>query len=206
MKYDVVDLNKKTVDSIDLNKDVFGVEVDPAILARTIQWQLDCRRQGTHAVKDVGDVHGSGKKPFKQKGTGNARQGLKRAPGKYHGGISFGPVVRSHAYGLTKKVRALAMRMALSEKVKENKLFILNDMAVKKPSTKTFKKAFETNKWDSILFVGGETLDENFALSARNIADVDVLPVQGANVYDIMRRDILVLSKDAVAKLEGRLA
>jgi large subunit ribosomal protein L4 len=206
MKYDVVDLNKKTVDSIDLNKDVFGVEVDPAILARTIQWQLDCRRQGTHAVKDVGDVHGSGKKPFKQKGTGHARQGLKRAPGKYHGGIAFGPVVRSHAYGLTKKVRALAMRMALSEKVKEKKLFVLNEMAVKKPSTKTFKKAFETNKWDSILFVGGEKLDENFALSARNIADVDVLPVQGANVYDIMRRDVLVLSKDAVAKLEGRLA
>ena len=167
---------------------------------------MDCRRQGTHAVKDVGDVHGSGKKPFKQKGTGHARQGLKRAPGKYHGGIAFGPVVRSHAYGLTKKVRALAMRMALSEKVKEKKLFVLNEMAVKKPSTKTFKKAFETNKWDSILFVGGEKLDENFALSARNITDVDVLPVQGANVYDIMRRDILVLSKDAVAKLEGRLA
>ena len=140
-----------------------------------------------------------------QKGTGHARQGQDRAPQMYHGGVAFGPVVRSHAYGLTKKVRALAMRMALSEKVLENKLFILDDMSAKKPSTKDFQKAFDANKWDSILFVGGEKLDENFALSARNIVNVDVLPAQGANVYDIVRRDVLVLSKDAVAQLEGRL-
>ena len=206
MKYDVIDLSKKAVGSIELNDTVFGVDLNKGILARVIQWQLDKRRQGTHAVKDVGDVHGVGKKPFKQKGTGRARQGIKTAPGKYHGGIAFGPVVRSHAYGLTKKIRALAMRVALSMKARDGKLFILDDMSAKKPSTKSFQTSFKKNGWNSILFVGGEKLDENFVLSARNIINVDVLPVQGANVYDIVRRDVLVLSKEAVQKLEGRLA
>lgn len=205
MKYDVIDLNKKAVDSIDLADSVFGANVREDILARVIQWQLDKRRQGTHKTKDLSEVSGSGVKPFKQKGTGRARQGQKRAPQMYHGGVVFGPVVRSHAYGLTKKVRALGMRIALSSKAKQGKLFILNDMTAAKPATKEMKKAFENNGWNSILFVSGETVDQNFALSARNIVNVDVLPVQGANVYDIIRRDILVLSKEAAQKLEGRL-
>ncbi|MBR6412325.1 MAG: 50S ribosomal protein L4 [Pseudomonadota bacterium] len=205
MKYDVINLDAKAVGSIDLADSVFGVDLNKGVLARVIQWQLDKRRQGTHATKDVGDVHGTGKKPFKQKGTGRHRQGVKTAPGMYHGGIAFGPVVRSHAYGLTKKIRALAMRVALSMKAKDGKLFILDDMTAKKPSTKAFQKSFKKNGWESALFVGGEKLDDNFALSARNIVNVDVLPAQGANVYDIVRRDVLVLSKDAVAQLEGRL-
>ena len=206
MKYDVVDLSAKKVGSIDLNDTVFGAEVRKDILARVIQWQLDKRRAGTHKTKDKGEVSGSSIKPFRQKGTGRARQGEKRAPQMYHGGVVFGPVVRSHEYGLTKKLRAKAMKVALSTKVAEKKLFVLDDMTAKKISTKAFEKTFKANKWDSILFVGGETLDEKFALSARNIKNVDVLPVQGANVYDMMRRDILVLSKEAVEKLEGRLA
>lgn len=205
MKYDVIDLNKKAVDSIDLADSVFGANIREDILARVIQWQLDKRRQGTHKTKDLSEVSGSGVKPFKQKGTGRAREGQKRAPQMYHGGVVFGPVVRSHAYGLTKKVRALGMRIALSSKAKQGKLFILNDMTAAKPATKELKKAFENNGWNSVLFVSGETVDQNFALSARNIVNVDVLPVQGANVYDIIRRDILVLSKEAVQKLEGRL-
>ena len=205
MKYDVINLDAKAVGSIDLADSVFGVDLNKGVLARVIQWQLDKRRQGTHATKDVGDVHGTGKKPFKQKGTGRHRQGVKTAPGMYHGGIAFGPVIRSHAYGLTKKIRALAMRVALSMKAKDGKLFILDDMTAKKPSTKAFQKSFKKNGWESALFVGGEKLDDNFALSARNIVNVDVLPAQGANVYDIVRRDVLVLSKDAVAQLEGRL-
>jgi len=205
MKYDVINLDAKAVGSIDLADSVFGVDLNKGVLARVIQWQLDKRRQGTHATKDVGDVHGTGKKPFKQKGTGRHRQGVKTAPGMYHGGIAFGPVVRSLAYGLTKKIRALAMRVALSMKAKDGKLFILDDMTAKKPSTKAFQKSFKKNGWESALFVGGEKLDDNFALSARNIVNVDVLPAQGANVYDIVRRDVLVLSKDAVAQLEGRL-
>ena len=197
--------DKKPVGSIELADTVFGVNVREDILARVIQWQLDKRRQGTHKTKDIGEVSGSGTKPFKQKGTGRARQGQKRAPQMRHGGIAFGPVVRDHAYNLNKKIRALGMRVALSLKAKNGKLFILDDMTAAEPKTKVMKAAFDKNGWKSVLFVGGETLDNNFALSARNIINVDVLPAQGANVYDIIRRDVLVLSKDAVAQLEGRL-
>lgn len=205
MKYDVINLDGKSVGSIDLADTVFGVEVREDILARVIQWQLDKRRAGTHKTKDIGEVSGSGKKPFKQKGTGRARQGQDRAPQMRHGGVAFGPVVRSHAYGLTKKIRALGMRVALSMKAKNGKLFIVDDLTAEKPNTKALQTSFTNNGWKSVLFVGGETVDQNFALSARNIINVDVLPSQGANVYDIVRRDVLVLSKDAVANLEGRL-
>ena len=205
MKLDVINLDKTAVGSIEVSDSVFGVNVREDIVARVIQWQLDKRRAGTHKTKDFGEVSGSGKKPFKQKGTGHARQGQDRAPQMRHGGVAFGPVVRSHAYSLPKKLRALGMRIALSAKAKNGKLFILDNMTATEPKTKVFKQAFENNGWKSVLFVGGETIDNNFALSARNIVNVDVLPAQGANVYDIVRRDILVLSKEAVAQLEGRL-
>ncbi|MBR5129795.1 MAG: 50S ribosomal protein L4 [Alphaproteobacteria bacterium] len=205
MKLDVINLDKTAVGSIEVSDSVFGVNVREDIVARVIQWQLDKRRAGTHKTKDIGEVSGSGKKPFKQKGTGHARQGQDRAPQMRHGGVAFGPVVRSHAYSLPKKLRALGMRIALSAKAKNGKLFILDNMTATEPKTKVFKQAFENNGWKSVLFVGGETIDNNFALSARNIVNVDVLPAQGANVYDIVRRDILVLSKEAVAQLEGRL-
>ena len=205
MKLDVINLDKTAVGSIEVSDSVFGVNVREDIVARVIQWQLDKRRAGTHKTKDIGEVSGSGKKPFKQKGTGHARQGQDRAPQMRHGGVAFGPVVRSHAYSLPKKLRALGMRIALSAKAKNGKLFILDNMTATEPKTKVFKQAFENNGWKSVLFVGGETIDNNFALSARNIVNVDVLPAQGANVYDIVRRDILVLSKEAVANLEGRL-
>lgn len=205
MKYSVTNLNGQSVGSIELSDAVFGVEVREDILARVIQWQLDKRRAGTHKAKDVGEVSGSGVKPFKQKGTGRARQGLDRAPQMRHGGVVFGPVVRSHAYGLTKKIRALGMRVALSLKAKNGKLVIVDALTSEKPNTKALQSVFNKNGWKSVLFVGGETVDSNFALSARNIVNADVLPSQGANVYDIIRRDMLVLSKDAVAQLEGRL-
>lgn len=205
MKHDIINLDAKTVGSIELADSVFGAPVREDILARVIQWQLDKRRAGTHKTKDLGEVSGSGKKPFKQKGTGRARQGDHRAPQMYHGGVAFGPVVRSHAYALNKKIRALGMRVALSLKAKNGKLFILDDMSADKPNTKAMQAAFRKNGWHSALLIGGETLDNNFALSARNIVNVDVLPVQGANVYDIIRRDVLVLSKEAAEKLEGRL-
>lgn len=205
MKLDVINLDKTAVGSIEVSDAVFGVNIREDIVARVIQWQLDKRRAGTHKTKDIGEVSGSGKKPFKQKGTGHARQGQDRAPQMRHGGVAFGPVVRSHAYSLPKKLRALGMRIALSAKAKNGKLFILDNMTATEPKTKVFKQTFENNGWKSVLFVGGETVDNNFALSARNIVNVDVLPAQGANVYDIVRRDILVLSKEAVAQLEGRL-
>ena len=205
MKLDVINLDKTAVGSIEVSDAVFGVNIREDIVARVIQWQLDKRRAGTHKTKDIGEVSGSGKKPFKQKGTGHARQGQDRSPQMRHGGVAFGPVVRSHAYSLPKKLRALGMRIALSAKAKNGKLFILDNMTATEPKTKVFKQAFENNGWKSVLFVGGETVDNNFALSARNIVNVDVLPAQGANVYDIVRRNILVLSKEAVAQLEGRL-
>lgn len=205
MKYDVINLDGKSVGSIDLADTVFGVEIREDILARVIQWQLDKRRAGTHKTKDIGEVSGSGKKPFKQKGTGRARQGQDRAPQMRHGAIAFGPVVRSHAYNLTKKIRSLGMRVALSLKAKNGKLFIIESLTAEKPNTKALKTSFTNNGWKSVLFIGGDSVDMNFALSARNIVNVDVLPSQGANVYDIIRRDVLVLSKDAVASLEGRL-
>lgn len=205
MKYSVTNLNGQSVGSIELSDSVFGVKVREDILARVIQWQLDKRRAGTHKAKDVGEVSGSGVKPFKQKGTGRARQGLDRAPQMRHGGVVFGPVVRSHAYSLTKKVRALGMRVALSLKAKNGKLVIVDALTSEKPNTKALQSVFDKNGWKSVLFVGGKTVDTNFVLSARNIINVDVLPSQGANVYDIIRRDMLVLSKDAVAQLEGRL-
>lgn len=205
MKHDIVNLEAQPVGKIELADSVFGADVRKDILARVIQWQLDKRRAGTHKTKDVGEVSGSGVKPFKQKGTGRARQGQKRAPQMYHGGVAFGPVVRSHAYSLTKKVRALGMRVALSAKAKDGKLVVLDKMALEKPDTKLLRQAFVKNGWKSVLCVGGEAPETNFALSARNIVNVDVLPAQGANVYDIMRRDVLILSPEAVAQLEGRL-
>ncbi len=205
MKYEVISLDKQSIGSIDLSDAVFGVEVRGDILARVIQWQLDKRRAGTHKTKTVGEVSGSGKKPFKQKGTGRSRQGQHRAAEQRHGGVVFGPVVRSHAYSLTKKVRALGMRVALSLKAKTGKLFIVEDLTAEKPNTKALQGVFTQNGWKSVLFIAGQNVDNNFALSARNIINIDVLPVQGANVYDIIRRDVLVLTKEAVAQLEGRL-
>lgn len=205
MKYDVVNLENNSVGSIELADDVFGTEIKESVLARVIQWQLDKRRAGTHKTKDVGEVSGNGTKPHKQKGSGRARLGQVRAPHTRHGGVVFGPVVRSHAYKLNKKIRALGLRIALSLKAKNGKLVVLDDMSVKTPKTKEMQTLFVKNNWKSVLFVGGETVNDNFALAVRNIPNADVLPAQGANVYDIIRRDTLVLSKEAVSALEGRL-
>ena len=205
MKYDVVNLENNSVGSIELADDVFSTEIKESVLARVIQWQLDKRRAGTHKTKDVGEVSGNGTKPHKQKGSGRARLGQVRAPHTRHGGVVFGPVVRSHAYKLNKKIRALGLRIALSLKAKNGKLVVLDDMSVKTPKTKEMQTLFAKNNWKSVLFVGGETVNDNFALAVRNIPNADVLPAQGANVYDIIRRDTLVLSKEAVTALEGRL-
>ena len=205
MKYDVINLDAKSVGSIDLADSVFGVEVRQDILARVIQWQLDKRRQGTHKTKDVGEVSGAGKKPFKQKGTGHARQGQHRAPQMYHGGVVFGPVVRSHAQDLPKKIRRLGMRCALSSKAQNGKLVVVDALKLPEVKTKELVSKMEKMGLKSALFVGGAELDTNFKLAARNIVGIDVLPQQGANVYDILRRDTLVLTKEAAENLEARL-
>ena len=204
MKIDVITLDNAAAGSIDLNEAVFGVEVRTDILHRVVRWQLAKRQSGNHKTKIVSEVSGTTKKPFKQKGTGNARQGSLRSAQFRGGGVIFGPVVRSHAHDLPKKVRALGLRNALSAKVASGKLVILDDTSAS-GKTRDLVSQVKALGWGSALVIDGSQVNENFALAARNIIGLDVLPSQGANVYDILRRDTLVLTKAAVANLEERL-
>ncbi len=205
MKYDVINLENKKVESIDLLDAIFGVEVRPDILSRVVNWQLAKRRAGTHSVKNLSTVSGTTKKPFRQKGRGAARQGTLRAPEFRHGAVAFGPVVRSHEYDLNKKIRKLGLKCALSAKAKDGKLFILDAAKAATPKTKDLKNAFDKLGWTSALILGGAKLDDNFALASGNIVGIDVLADAGANVYDILRRDTLVLTKETVSYLEALL-
>lgn len=205
MKHDIVNLDNQNVGSMDLADSVFGAEVREDILSRVVNWQLANRRAGTHKTKTISEVSGTTKKPYKQKGTGNARQGSLRATQFRGGGISFGPVVRSHAQDLPKKIRRLGMRCALSAKAKEGKLVVVDALKLPEVKTKDLLSKMDKMGLTSALFIGGAELDNNFSLSARNIVGIDVLPAQGANVYDILRRDTLVLTKEAAENLEARL-
>ncbi|WP_316977256.1 50S ribosomal protein L4 [Shumkonia mesophila] len=205
MKCDVISLENETVGSIDLDETVFGVPVRGDILARMVNWQLAKRRAGTHKTKGVSEVSGTTKKPFRQKGTGRARQGSMRSAQMRGGGIIFGPVVRDHAHDLTKKVRKLALKTALSAKQADGKLVVLDSTQIKEAKTRDLAKTLEKLGWTSTLVIDGTEVDANFAKAARNILGLDVLPSQGANVHDILRRQTLVLTKDAVANLVERL-
>jgi large subunit ribosomal protein L4 len=205
MKTAVTTLDNKSAGEIELADEIFAVPVRRDILARMVNWQLAKRRAGTHKTKGISDVQGTTKKPWRQKGTGRARQGSLRSPQFRGGAVIFGPVVRSHEFGLQKKVRRLALKTALSAKQAEGKLVVLEKASVKAPKTKALAQQFLKLGWRSVLIIDGPSVDENFARAARNIPDVDVLPQQGANVYDILRRDTLVLTRDAVQHLEARL-
>ncbi|HIJ62913.1 MAG TPA: 50S ribosomal protein L4 [Rhodospirillaceae bacterium] len=205
MKIDIVNLDAKTVGSLELADEVFGVEVRRDILARMVNYQLAKRRTGNHKTKQIWEVSGTTKKPYKQKGTGRARQGSLRSAQFRGGGVIFGPVVRSHAHDLTKKFRALGLRVALSAKAADGKLVVLEQAVAATPKTKDLVARLSKLKLANALFIGGSELDTNFALASRNIPHIDVLPSQGANVYDILRRDTLVLTTDAVTALEARL-
>jgi len=205
MKIDVVNLEAQNVGSVELSDSVFGVEVRRDLLARMVNYQLAKRRAGTHKTKQIWEVSGTTKKPYKQKGSGNARQGSLRSAQFRGGGVIFGPVVRSHAHDLPKKVRALALKIALSAKAAEGKLVILEKASVPSPKTKELVARLSKLNLANALFIDGAELDVNFALASRNLPFIDVLPSQGANVYDILRRDTLVLTKDGVQALEARL-
>lgn len=205
MKHDIINLDKKNVGSIDLPDALFGAEVRTDILHRVVRWQLAKRQAGTHKTKVVSEVSGTTKKPYKQKGTGSARQGSLRSAQMRGGGVIFGPVVRSHAHSLPKKIRALGLKSALSAKAKDGKLVIIDVGAGKDTKTKALANSIKKLGWTSALIIDGTEPNESFALAARNIRGIDVLPTQGANVYDILRRDTLVLTKAAVEKLEERL-
>ncbi len=205
MKTTVISLDNQTVGEIELADTVFGVPVRIDLLHRMVGWQLSKRRAGTHKTKGISEISGTTKKPFNQKGGGRARQGSLRSPQFRGGATIFGPVVRSHAYDMTKKVKALALRVALSSKVADGKLVVLDRAVLDAPKTKALATQLKALGWGSVLVIDGAAVDGNFALASRNIPLVDVLPSVGANVYDILRRDILVLTKDAVAALEARL-
>ncbi|MDE2230191.1 MAG: 50S ribosomal protein L4 [Alphaproteobacteria bacterium] len=205
MKLPVKSLDNKAAGDIEVADDVFGLPMRKDILARVVQWQLAKRRAGTHKTKGISDIQGTTKKPWKQKGTGRARQGSLRSPQFRGGAVIFGPVVRSHEFGIQKKVRRLALKTALSAKQAEGKLVVLDSAKVKDAKTSALAKSFAKLGLGSALIIDGATLDEDFARAARNLPGIDVLPQQGANVYDIMRRDTLVLTRDAVQALEARL-
>lgn len=205
MKIDVVNLDAKNVGSIELADEVFGVAVRRDILARMVNYQLAKRRSGNHKAKQIWEVSGTTKKPYNQKGTGRARQGSLRSAQFRGGGVIFGPVVRSHAHDLTKKVRSLALKVALSAKAADGKLVVLDSAVAETPKTKALAAQLSKLNLANALFIDGAELNVNFALASRNLPFIDVLPSQGANVYDILRRDTLVLTKDAVQALEARL-
>jgi large subunit ribosomal protein L4 len=206
MKIAVKTLENKEAGSIDLDDSVFGVEIRADIMHRMVHYQLNKRRSGNHKTKGISDVSGTSKKPYAQKGTGRARVGSLRAPQYVGGATIFGPVVRSHATELPKKQRVLALKTALSAKAAEGKLIILEAAVAKAPKTKDMVAKMKTLGLTSALFVCGEELDHNFALSMRNIPLVNVMPSDGANVYDILRHDTLVLTKEAVENLTKRLS
>lgn len=205
MKIAVKTLDNKAAGDITLDASVFGIEIRPDVLHQMVTYQLAKRRAGTHKTQNRSEVSRTGKKPFKQKGTGSARAGDRTRVIDRGGQVVHGPVVRSHATELPKKVRQLALKTALSAKAKEGKLIIVDALSPKDHKTKAMAEAFKALGFDSALIVGGKEIDANFARATRNLPKVDVLPVQGANVYDILRRDTLVLTKDAVSDLTERL-
>ena len=205
MKQDILNLNNENVGSIELNDAVFGLEVRADVLHRVVNWQLAQRQCGNHQTKGRSDVALTPAKPFKQKGSGNARQGSRKGTQFRKGGIVFGPVVRDHSHELTKKFRQLGLKTALSAKAKEGNLVIIDEAKLAEPKTKDLKAKLAACGLTNSLFIDGKEVDMNFALASRNIIGVDVLPTIGANVYDILRKDKLVLTKDAVVCLGERL-
>ena len=205
MRLTVQTLDNEEVGDIELADEVFGLPVRQDILARVVNWQLAKRRAGTHKTKGISEIQGTTRKPYKQKGTGRARQGSLRSP-QYRGGARiFGPVVRSHGFDLQKKLRRLGLKTALSAKQSEGKLVVIDAARIDDPKTKALRIRLEMLGWDSVLIIDGPTVDQALARAARNLPRVDVLPQQGANVYDILRRDRLVLTREAVRHLEARL-
>ena len=204
MKLDVKTLDGGTAGSVDLPETIFGLAPRPDLVQRMVLWQLAKRQAGTHKTKGRAEIWRTGKKLYKQKGSGNARHGSARVAQFRGGGRAFGPVVRSHAHDLTKKVRSLALRHALSAKLQSGSVIILDEAKLEAARTKVLIENFGKLGLISALFIDGATVEANFALAARNIPNIDVLPVQGINVYDILRRDTLVLTKAAVVALEAR--
>ena len=205
MKQDILNLENKNVGSIELNDSIYGLEVRADILQRVVNWQLARLQSGNHATKGRSDVALTASKPFKQKGSGNARQGSRKGAQFRKGGVVFGPVVRDHSFDLTKKFRKLGLKTALSAKAKAGNLVVIDEAKLSAPKTKDLQAKLNACGLTNCLFIDGKEVDVNFALASRNIAGIDILPTIGANVYDILKKDKWVLTKDAVSCLEERL-
>lgn len=205
MKAELVSLEKKVVGEIALNDSIFGLEPRVDIIKRVIDWQRAKARSGTHSVKTVGEVSGTTKKPFKQKGTGNARQGNARGVQRRGGGVAHGPQVRSHDIKLQKKVRKLGLRHALSVKKSEGALHVVDSVSMKHAKTSDLIKSLANFGSGKFFVIDGDVIDNNLKLSAASAANTNVVPAIGANVYDIISSDHVLISKNALALLEERL-
>ncbi|MBI1220441.1 MAG: 50S ribosomal protein L4 [Rhodobacteraceae bacterium] len=205
MKLDVIKLDAAKAGSIDLDDEIFGLDPRADILHRVVRWQRAKAQAGTHSVLTRAEVSYSTKKIYRQKGTGGARHGSKKAPIFRHGGVVKGPISRSHAHDLPKKFRALGLKHALSAKAQAGQLVVLDVAEMAEAKTAVLAKAARELGWKRVLIIDGAEVNENFARAARNIEGIDVLPTMGANVYDILKRDTLVITKAGVEALEARL-
>lgn len=205
MKAKILNLKNKAVGEVSLNKDIFALSPRMDIIKLVVDWQRAKAMAGTHQTKTVSEVSGTTKKPFKQKGTGNARQGSLRSIHMRGGGVSHGPTTRSHATKLTKKVRKLGLRHALSAKFAEGKLIVIDSFELKNAKTSLIIESLGHFKAKSFFMIGGIELDKNFSLAVRNVPNAIAVPQIGANVYDIIKHDCVLLSKDALDALEERL-
>tara|TARA_Y100000022_G_scaffold177630_1_gene167649 strand:- start:239 stop:865 length:627 start_codon:yes stop_codon:yes gene_type:complete len=204
MKQEIKSLENKVIKEIDLDKKIFGVEIKNEIIHRMIRYQLAKKRSGNHKTKGISEISGTTRKPFKQKGTGSARQGSRRSPQMRGGAVIFGPQVRSHAHKLPKKIRSLALKMALSNKLKEGKLKVISDFKINKPKTSFLSSKLAKMEIDSALFIDDKDLEKNFKSAVKNIPKTDFLPVSGLNVYDIIRRNFLIISEKALSGINER--
>jgi large subunit ribosomal protein L4 len=204
MKFGITTLEGASAGSVDVSEEVFGLDPRVDLIHRMVRWQLAKRQAGTHKTKGRSEINRNKSKMYKQKGTGQARHHAASAPQFRGGGRAFGPVVRSHEHDLPKKVRALALRHALSARAKGDALIVIDDAVSKEAKTASLKEQFGKLGLSNALIISGAEVEKNFGLAARNIPNIDVLPIQGINVYDIMRREKLVLTKAAVDALEAR--
>ncbi|MBM3631700.1 MAG: 50S ribosomal protein L4 [Alphaproteobacteria bacterium] len=202
LKVPVRNFQGDALEECSVSSEVFAAPIRKDILSRVVQWQLAKRRSGNHKAKGISDISGTTKKPHRQKGTGRARQGSLRSPHMRGGAVIFGPVVRDHSFSLPKKVRKMGLRCALSARMKENKLFVMDNLSMESRKTKDVVQFFS----GSVLMIGGETVCQNLKNAISNVHSLNLLPRHGINVYDILRHDQLILSRDAVQYLENFLS
>ena len=204
MKLEVSSLDNKVIKEIKLEKDIFGLPFREDIIYRMLRYQSAKRQSGNHKTKGISEISGTTKKPFKQKGTGSARQGSKRSPQMRGGAVIFGPQVRSHAHKLPKKIRTLALKIALSKKFSDGKIKIINEAKIRDCKTASLKNKIKKLGISSALFVSGKKIDNNFFLASRNIPNIDFLSINGINVYTIFKREHLIISEEALQSLNER--